>query len=394
MAHPIRVGETIKLRFAFEGKEDASGVVVKAILRNGADTQIGSTLTLTHTGEGVFKNDSVAMPDTPIVTARYIVYQVDGITVHTSWPSTMDEFRKDLLSEAIISAELLATASSTTTNVRTNAAQANGFYDETVLIVINSAGIGVRRVTGYLNSNGAFTVTPALPFTPATGDRVLVLGQNANLSAVTLATATSSIATNLDTTISSRAPSATALSNVQWTNARAALLDFIDVAVSSRAPSATALSNVQWTNARAALLDFMDVAVSSRAPSATALSNVQWTNARAVLLDFIDVAVSSRESESSASTRATVGQAEHDATQAAIAGIPVALNASDIQDAMDAQGYTEARADLLDNLDVRLSDLQQASNSEKIVAVIDENGAVIANLSVVTDEKLVTIIED
>lgn len=102
------------------------------------------------------------------------------------------------------------------------------------------------------------------------------------------------VKTNLDALISSRAPASTALSTVQWTNARAALLDFLDVAVSSRAPAATALSTVQWTNARAAFLDFLDVAVSSRAPASTALSTAQWTNVRAALLDNLDSAVSSR----------------------------------------------------------------------------------------------------
>lgn len=127
---------------------------------------------------------------------------------------------------------------------------------------------------------------------------------------------------NLDATISSRAPAATALSTVQWTNARAALLDFLDVAVSSRAPAATALSTAQWTNARAALLDFLDVAISTRAPASTALSTAQWTNARAALLDFLDVAISSRA--------------------------PAATALSTAQ-------WTNARAALLDFLDVAIS---------------------------------------
>jgi hypothetical protein len=170
----------------------------------------------------------------------------------------------------------------------------------------------------------------------------------------------------LDAAVSSRAPSATALSTAQWTNARAALLDLLDAAISSRlaagdytapdnadiasilsivgtaldatissrAPASTALSTVQWTNARAAFLDLLnsyldaaissrladsdytapdnaditsilaivsvalDVTLSSRAPASTALSTTQWTNARAAFLDllnsFLDAAVSSR----------------------------------------------------------------------------------------------------
>ena len=57
---------------------------------------------------------------------------------------------------------------------------------------------------------------------------------------------------NLDTTISSRAPSSTALSTSVWTNTRAG---YLDTSISSRAPASTALSTSVWTNARAAKLD-------------------------------------------------------------------------------------------------------------------------------------------
>jgi len=64
--------------------------------------------------------------------------------------------------------------------------------------------------------------------------------------------------TNLDATISSRAPAATALNNTTWTDTKAG---YLDVAVSSRAPSATALSNATWTDAKAA---YLDASISSR----------------------------------------------------------------------------------------------------------------------------------
>jgi hypothetical protein len=65
--------------------------------------------------------------------------------------------------------------------------------------------------------------------------------------------------TDIDTTISSRAPVATALSTAQWTNTRAANLDNLDVTVSSRAPAVTALTNATWTDARAGYLDNLNV---------------------------------------------------------------------------------------------------------------------------------------
>jgi hypothetical protein len=60
-----------------------------------------------------------------------------------------------------------------------------------------------------------------------------------------------------DATISSRA------SATDYTSARAAKLDNLDATVSSRAPSSTALSNSVWTDTKAG---YIDVAISSRAP--------------------------------------------------------------------------------------------------------------------------------
>ncbi len=88
----------------------------------------------------------------------------------------------DDLEQATIAAQLAATAGSSTTEVRTGATQANGFYDEMVLVVVNSAGVAARRITGYLNTNGAFTVD-TLPFTPAVSDPVVVLARTASASA-------------------------------------------------------------------------------------------------------------------------------------------------------------------------------------------------------------------
>jgi hypothetical protein len=62
----------------------------------------------------------------------------------------------------------------------------------------------------------------------------------------------------------------------------------LDVAVSSRA------SGSDYTAARAVNLDNLDTTVSSRAPASTALSNATWTDARAAKLDNLDATVSSR----------------------------------------------------------------------------------------------------
>jgi hypothetical protein len=104
----------------------------------------------------------------------------------------------------------------------------------------------------------------------------------------------------LDAAVSSRAPSATALSTAQWTNARAALLDLLDAAISSRlaAGDYTAPDNADIASILSIVGTALDATISSRAPASTALSTVQWTNARAAFLDllnsFLDAAVSSR----------------------------------------------------------------------------------------------------
>jgi len=84
-----------------------------------------------------------------------------------------------------------------------------------------------------------------------------------------------------------------------YTTLRAGNLDNLDATVSSRAPSATALSTAVWTNGRAANLDNLDATVSSRAPASTALSTVQWTNGRAANLDNLDATVASRATQAS-----------------------------------------------------------------------------------------------
>lgn len=125
------------------------------------------------------------------------------------------------------------------------------------------------------------------------------------------------VKTDLDATMSSRAPASTALSTVQWTNTRAGNLDNLDTTVSSRATNAGSASAVweELTAGHSTAGSFgllvktdLDATVSSRAPASTALSTAQWTNTRAAKLDNLDVAVSTRESEASAALRAALQQ--------------------------------------------------------------------------------------
>lgn len=80
------------------------------------------------------------------------------------------------LVEAVIAAAFTATAGSTSTEVRTAAGQATGFFDGMLLLVVNTNGTAVRRISEFNNTNGAFFLDEALPFTPAVSDPVVVLG--------------------------------------------------------------------------------------------------------------------------------------------------------------------------------------------------------------------------
>lgn len=87
------------------------------------------------------------------------------------------------LAAAIVAADLVVATGSTSTVVRTNATQITGFYDGLIIVAINSAGSVARSVLGYSNTNGAFTLDSALPFTPSSGDRFIVLGRVASAAA-------------------------------------------------------------------------------------------------------------------------------------------------------------------------------------------------------------------
>jgi len=71
---------------------------------------------------------------------------------------------------------LVVAAGGTATVVRTGSTKATGFYDDMVLVVIqNGTGTASGMIDAYSNTNGAFTLTEALPFTPAAGDRAYAM---------------------------------------------------------------------------------------------------------------------------------------------------------------------------------------------------------------------------
>ena len=71
-----------------------------------------------------------------------------------------------------------------------------------------------------------------------------------------------------------------------WTSARAGKidkLDNLDTTVSSRAPSGTALSNAIWTNARAGYLDFLNNGTYGLSAIRTLLNTVNTNTSRSVI---------------------------------------------------------------------------------------------------------------
>ncbi len=68
----------------------------------------------------------------------------------------------------------LVIAGSSTTEIRTDLAKADSFFDGMFIVVQNSTGNAVRRISYYLNTNGAFNVEEPLPFVPVLGDTVYI----------------------------------------------------------------------------------------------------------------------------------------------------------------------------------------------------------------------------
>ena len=79
------------------------------------------------------------------------------------------------LHDALIMAVLTATGGGVD-GVETNATQADGFYDDLTVVVRNAAGNVARRIDSYEQADGTFYFGDDIPFVPAPGDDVIVLG--------------------------------------------------------------------------------------------------------------------------------------------------------------------------------------------------------------------------
>jgi hypothetical protein len=94
--------------------------------------------------------------------------------------SSAIEAEIDDIKAALILIKLEVAATSTTTLVKTDADEADDFYNGLTLVVIDTAGEAVARaIDDYANTDGAFTVE-TLPFTPDALDVAYVVGRATN----------------------------------------------------------------------------------------------------------------------------------------------------------------------------------------------------------------------
>lgn len=89
------------------------------------------------------------------------------------------------ISDATVNVYLVVSGGSATV-VRTNATQANNYWNDLVLAIKYASGeVVARNISSYSQTNGAFTVSTAFPTTPTTGDTAYVVARNAASTAPT-----------------------------------------------------------------------------------------------------------------------------------------------------------------------------------------------------------------
>jgi len=88
-----KIGTAIQLNLQLEGGD--TDKFVRAILRD-ADGVLLTTITLSHTGDGIYQDDSYIMPNTNEVTATYIIYDDAAFTEETcEYGRSVDVFELD-----------------------------------------------------------------------------------------------------------------------------------------------------------------------------------------------------------------------------------------------------------------------------------------------------------
>lgn len=246
--------------------------------------------------------DAIAAAVWDALTEDYSAPNTFGLMVQSLL--TTVEFDK-LYNALVLDEPFDVIAGSSTTEVRTNAARPTGHYDRHVLVVRSVIdGNAARAISSYDVTNGAFTVTPALPFTPAAADQVFV------------------VALPVFTQALLQAIGQDALTAQGYTTPRAANLDNLDATVSSRATQASV--DALPTNAElAAEIDAVqaDIAALNDLSAAEAADAI-WDEAKAG-----HVAAGSFGEEVQTHATAAELSAEIDSVQADIAAVAFDVDA-------------------------------------------------------------------
>lgn len=172
-------------------------------------------------------------------------------------------------------------------NVRVVASSGNGYGAATnVQLVITTGTVGGTSAVGYvvasfsIDKRGMNQILGTAVSTPSTAGVLDVNTKNINnVAAATpgasggILIAGSNAATTFATLTSTGAFSINGVSDVAQTGDSFARIGATGSGLTSLAPSATALSTVQWTNTRAANLDNLDAAVSTRMATFTLPTN-------------------------------------------------------------------------------------------------------------------------
>jgi len=96
MIEEVERGKPVRLNLQLSDGEESLPRLVKAFLRDENGTLISDYplgIYLTHVGQGLFKNKEFLMPDSvKEITAQYIVYQQDGVTIDAEYIHSYDKF--------------------------------------------------------------------------------------------------------------------------------------------------------------------------------------------------------------------------------------------------------------------------------------------------------------
>lgn len=90
------IGQPIRLNLQLSDGEASLPKVVKASLKDKSGNALqgySDPVELIHVGGGLFKNNSVTMPENEEeITSQYVVYNEDGVVPDTSYSMDMDIF--------------------------------------------------------------------------------------------------------------------------------------------------------------------------------------------------------------------------------------------------------------------------------------------------------------